>query len=358
MIKKLPKYKLVKRPDRNNLFYVRFSYRSKQFLLNTNLGNEKEARSKAIELIEAHIERVESEFRATSNEKLPVVVEEFLTVRYPNKLKTRSKNRSRISVLLNALGTSETKRITEPLVRKTYLHLVATKVFQEHYLFDLIVAWKCCFKWLIKQGYLAKEDYFANIVAPKASGFRKVTDIIPDEEFEQLLPQFSPQDQEYLTVMRYTSIYPSDIYELRKKHLIPDLDPNSKTGWKMIKKREKAKSRLEVYKQPLHTKIAPILVARVERCKNPEDKLFPEIEEPSFSHFGNNLNARWQVRHKKVFKEKQSKKLTILRHTFITKMVESRVPSSTLKQWIGHAPHSTVLDAIYNHHENTAVDMQ
>jgi hypothetical protein len=353
----LPAYTFYPRTLRRGVtYYVQFSYKGVQRAFNCQTGNKEDAKAKAEELIGAYMDKVDAGLQAGSNQNLDVVVREFLDAQYPDKPETRSKIAQRIRVLQEALGTNKTADISEPLMRKTYHKIMKVRKYQKHYWADLITAWKKCFKFLKKMKYVSNEDFFEYIVAPKTSTFRKFEEVISDEDFDKLLPLFTKEDQNYLMVMRYSSMYQSDIYGLMRKHFKEDPRPGNKTGWLLVKARQKGKSVDEEHEQPMHTKLVDILVPRIKACENGDDKIFPEITETTFKKFGQNLWSRWNWRFKKAFPGRKPLKLTVTRHSFITSAIDRKVHPSTLRRWIGHSPRSKALER-YNHHDGHLEDM-
>lgn len=197
-------------------------------------------------------------------------------------------------------------------------------------------------RFLVDQGKIA-QDFTKGVARPSRHSFGRRDAVWEEDELEAVLAVLNTFDQEVLLVMRWTGMDSSDVFELRRKHLIKD----EKGNWIIRKRREKSKTEEETIVQPIGSKVLPILMGRYKRTKAPEDRLFGGIYSSARS-FTTSLLGR--VRRAAG----PTKDLKSLRHTFATYHAERGVPLDVLRPWMGHALDSRVLDRIYVHRKSTA----
>lgn len=199
---------------------------------------------------------------------------------------------------------------------------------------------------LVDQGKIL-QDFTRGVPMPKRSTFGRREVTWEDAELEAVLAVLEPFDQEVLRVMRMTGMDSSDVYELRRRHLIRD-DAGALT---IRKRREKSKTEEETILQPIASAILPILERRLKETKRPEDRLFGEgfLDARSFTK-----SLLGRVRRATAAAGLPLKHLKALRHTFATYHAERGVPLDVLRAWMGHARDSRVLDRIYVHRASTS----
>lgn len=199
---------------------------------------------------------------------------------------------------------------------------------------------------LVAEGNLV-QDFTAGIPMPPKGSFNVREETWTEEELEATLAAVAPFDAEVLTVMRWTGMDTADVFALRRKHLVKD-----ETGaWMIKKRREKGKSDAETILQPLGSKALPILKARYDSTRHPEDRLFGDAF-ASIRSFNTSLMGR--VRRATAPLGLPLKNLKALRHTFATYHAERGVPLDVLRKWMGHAKDSRTLDRVYVHRASTA----
>lgn len=199
---------------------------------------------------------------------------------------------------------------------------------------------------LVDQGKIV-QDFTKGTPMPKRSAFGRREVTWTEDELAAVLEVLTPLDRDALTVMRWTGLDSSDVFELRRKHLVKD-----ETGaWVIKKQREKAKGPEETILQPIGSVVRQILMDRYKATRLPADRLFDAdfLDARSFTS-----SLRDRVRRATASAGLPLKHLKALRHTFATYHAERGVPLDVLRRWMGHAPDSRVLDRIYVHRASTA----
>ena len=199
---------------------------------------------------------------------------------------------------------------------------------------------------LVEAGKLA-QDFTAGIPMPPKGSFKIREETWTDAELDAALAALVPFDAEVLMVMRWTGMDTADLWAFQRKHMVKD-----ETGaWMIRKRREKGKSDAETILQPIGSKALPILKARYDSTRHPEDRLFGNAF-ASIRSFNTSLMGR--IRRATAPLGLPLKNLKALRHTFATYHAERGVPLDVLRKWMGHAKDSRTLDRVYVHRASTA----
>ncbi len=203
------------------------------------------------------------------------------------------------------------------------------------------------FRWQLDEKNIG-EDPTKNAVLPPRSSFGRRTgkDVWTDEELRQVCDALPKFERDVLRTIRFTGLDSSDVFELRREHIVKD----SEGHLCISKRREKAKSADEHINQPLSPDVLKILKPRIKKAVEPEDKIFPSAYLNSNS-FGATLLKKvgraWTM-------ESSKKDVKSLRHTFASFHANRGVPEDVLRRWMGHSPYSRILEALYIHRKSTA----
>ncbi len=207
-------------------------------------------------------------------------------------------------------------------------------------------------RWEISEGNL-KFDPLVNFQRPAKKEMGRREDIWEPERYEGALSRLSGEDREMLVIFRETAIDPSDLFHLNpKKHIVKAVGPNG-PFWKILKVRQKAKSSSEKIDQPLSKKAAEVILPRLENWFD-------------FSRYTDSHSFGCAIRKKLHRAQKEAGfsptfGIKALRHTFATyhanRYLEGKAgpPMEVLRQWLGHAPSSRVLEGVYMHTESSGM---
>jgi integrase len=336
-------------PKRGKYYQVRFRYNGKQIGIASKLTNKKEADENARPIIrEWWVKNAVTEARQ-AGDPLPLseAVSQYIRAKEPRWKET---NKVVVQRILNGLK----EVLSDIPIQEMTTDLFGSKLEElkgassSKYWANRLSTFRSFFKWCIIMDYLYK-DPTAGIEFPSRIHFgtRKKKDCWTDEEFEKVLTELPREYREGLMVLRYSGIDVSDLFALKKEHFRKD----AKENLKLIKTREKAKSVAETYDQPINSKIKPLINRRLKKAKQDEDKLFKfSFETPR--KFSSAIGKRVRRAFERL--ELEPKDCKSLRHTFATYHVNRDVPMIQLRKWMGHAPGSRTLEAIYDHAESSA----
>ncbi len=193
------------------------------------------------------------------------------------------------------------------------------------------------FRWCVKNDFI-NSDPTINIPNPKKINFgkRQESDMWIDSDFSVLdiLPKF---ERNVVEIIRWTGIDLRDVFTLTKNDFV-----KTKNGYNLVRLRAKAKSTVETVVQPLSKNVERLILNFVKSKK--------EIKNLS------STTTQVCKRLKQAFKSLDIPPKTTkgLRHTFTTYHAKRGVPMHILRQWMGHAPSSRILESIYTHISDTS----
>ncbi len=206
------------------------------------------------------------------------------------------------------------------------------------------------FRWQVAEKNL-ESDPLVNFRRPVKKEFGRREDVWDSERFEKTLALLSGEDREMLVIFRETGMDPADLFHFDPKKNLVEASEGAGKFWKIRKVREKAKSDAECVDQPLSTAAKAILLPR-------RGNWYDLSRYGSAASFGCAIRKRIKAAQVKAG---YSDPLAIkaLRHTFATyhatRYLEGRggPPMEVLRKWMGHAPSSRTLEAVYMHTQSS-----
>ncbi|MFC1586086.1 tyrosine-type recombinase/integrase [Fibrobacterota bacterium] len=200
--------------------------------------------------------------------------------------------------------------------------------------------------WCVRKDLLLKDPSRDVSLPPKINyGRKEIWDLWEDERFTETSKFLNKRDRDLLIDLWYTGMDLSDLYELRKKHVV-EVNPGD---WRVQKVREKAKTKREFINLPISSTIRARWIKHWKSLKKPDDKMFDFHLSNARSHGTAYLKRLKRAQQKAEYKENDLKGTKEIRHTFATRHRNRHVPKDELKQWMGHTPESTVLERLYIH---------
>jgi hypothetical protein len=275
----------------------------------------------------------------------------FLRLRYEGQAENTVREARRLLEQFRVtLGVSQVSEVTKALCEAKKEAMQAGR--SPKYWKNFLTACRKFCRWEVAEGNLSS-DPLVNFKNPSRRKFGRRREVWPEERLEATLAELSPLDRELVTVLRWTGIDSSDLFQLEKSHVVQARTPEGRLFWKLYKLRAKAKSEDEVYDQPLSSRAEPILLARWEAAEAPDSRLWPT------AYCDGESFADALLRRVKAAQERAGQVPTMdiksLRGTWATyhakRYVEGRggPPMEELRRWGGWARDSRVLERLYIH---------
>ncbi len=334
---------LIIDPKKKANIKVGWRYEGKYFRVSTGTKNERKADPIGEELFQKWCNRFSS-FKPSRKDAFEVEI-----TRYDKLENKYLKEGSRVCIRRHLRRLHCTLGISS--VSEATMELVLSKVPQwrdtaspKHWK-NMVLDNRKFFRWCIKQGLIDK-DPTADITLPRKDRFRKkgIESVWPEEEFKEVCKLAKPKDKVYLEILRHTGMDVSDLCLIEKKHIMV-VDERLT----IVKKREKAKSDEETIIQPINSTLLPYFEKALERPSKSKRLFSNEIPKS----FGRHLYQK-VMRLREKIENVPHRDLKALRHTFATWHVERGVPIDVLRQWMGHARDSRILEKLYSHRKSTA----
>jgi hypothetical protein len=401
---KEPKFSLTKR---GREYTARFRWEGVQHRYKTNTSDKLEARILARDHISSLVQQSkEAALSAFSGEplktRLATAVQNFINTEYRDRNRAAKTIKAAERYLANYLVKFTGVKNIEDLTKEVYDHAFDTahqslkpkskygpvEGLQPTSWATLLIYWRKFLFWATDEGFIESRVFKKRKIGRIPQIDRK-EEIWSEDEFQAILALATEGDRETYKVLRWTGIYPSDVYELRRHHF--RLDSRSNT-WRLIKPRAKAKSPDEVYNQPLDGRALEVLLPRINNTKDANQKIFSDLTQyysnehswtASLGHrnddywdmfnfeissdrlreirFGKDYLTKARVSgvksakslpYTKYFKDHVKRKnVKSLRHTYITHQIEREdyPPIDVLRGWVGHTKDSRVLEKFYAH---------
>lgn len=339
------KFSITKRAS--GFLQIRFRVLGRQLALSSKTNSFAVARKRASGIIDSWLAQHKSDLPMIGS-TWKVLIERFIRAKYSySKASTVIPVRRHLKVMRKILGVSNPGFITKSLFENSVTRLIGNS--KPKTWANMLTNCRKFFRWLIEEDVLGVDPSTCVQLPPRSSWGRKTEKHIwSDSCFDALIKSIKdPEDVQILTVLRYTGIDLADLYELRARHIRKDLDGRLM----IIKKREKAKSDLETIKLPLGAMVLDLIKCRITEDKNKQ--LFQGCTRYSSSaSFGSCLYKRVHGAFERI--NRPMRDLKSLRHTFATSHAERGVPMDVLRDWMGHAPSSRILEDLYVHRTSTA----
>lgn len=338
----LPSFSIHPR-DKGNC-EIKFRVDGEQKSISSGTRNKREAEARAKPLLARWL-AAHGKVSAQGKTSLQAAIDAFLETQYANtKPATKTEASLVMRRLAEAFPVDHVQEISPDVFRKgatAYRGDASPK-----YWMNILSITRRFSRSLLDQGKIA-QDFTKGIPSPRKSQFGRREGVWTDEELETAFRFINSFDRDVFLVMRWAGLDSSDVFELRKKHLVKD----DSGAWMFRKRREKSKTEEETILQPVSSVIRDMILAKWNSAKGAEDRLFqgPYINARSFTASLMSRFRRATATAGVTFKDLKS-----LRHTFASYHAERGVPLDVLRVWMGHARDSRVLDRIYVHRASTA----
>jgi site-specific recombinase XerC len=317
---------------------IRFRWEGAQRSISSGTKDEKAAKARAPARIMAWIA---SRSAAVRESPFQAAAEEFSTEQYSDHKKDTV---AEVDLILRRLAATfpelgSVGQLT-PEVFRAKLSQYRGKAAPGYWTNILITTRKFC-RWCVKRGYMAEDPTEGIPVPGKKKGKRR--DVWEDPYFEEVCAVQTAFDRECLLVMRWSGLDSGDLHTFDpRKHLVRD----EMGGLTFKKLREKAKGEEETVIQPVSSKIAACMEARLKSGEG-YGKGYASVRS-----FTASLRLRVQSRMRRAGLPVRD--LKSLRHTFATYHAERGVPLDVLRRWLGHSLDSRTLDRYYIHRASTS----
>lgn len=343
---------IKRRPDRNNQWYAYFRDSDKkphQLLIpDSENYSKKRAEKESETLISKFLGQTTPKGNKPLGRSLKAEFERYLRLHYSfKKANTLSAVRVESDLFFRHLKDDDLMAVDREEANRVAGVILGSGVSAKYWK-NCLGGLKAFFKWLVEEKILV-ESPVAHLKAPKNSELNKVEEVWTEEEVEAVVKRLRGEDRDFFLLLRYTGMYPSDLYALSRKHIVKDREE----GWKIFKLREKAKYPTEIINQPLLPQIQDLVLEAYKTTKDPEDKLFV-VSKSSPRVWGIMFKNRVGTAWKRSFPKKKVKKIKSLRHTFATWLMENDIPIDVAKDWMGHSKNSNTLNAVYLHRQSSS----
>lgn len=358
-MKRDPKPKMEKRPD--GFYQFRFYHpngtRPKVVLEERHSGP-------ALKAAEAHIAKEMSEFRlglskapqaSIEVQEGPLLkdrIQRYLDLRYAGKkAKTTQTQVTRdLGNMLRFSPTPYRDKLTGDMADDIYLKFENTMTRKKelpsektkyHFLTNVCAYWD----WEVEVDPNPRKNPFAHITKPKSDDFTVADEEWDQKEFEGTLKKLEhPEDQVALTVIRWSAMYPKDVFWLQE----PDFQP----GPSILKRRKKSTSKKQVIKLPLRRacpQIVDLVTQRLKAAKGTGKRVFcthyPDTKDVLWvEQFGKRVQKAYEA----AFPGKKPKLVKSFRHTRTTEWLKEGVEPNEVGEWLGHVKGSRMVLAIYD----------
>ncbi len=401
---KEPKFNLTKR---GREYTARFRWEGVQHRFKTNTSDKAEARNLVKDHIVSLVQKAKEEALSHASAKpvkigLVAAIQNFINTEYRDRNRADKTIKAAERYLTNYLVKFTEVENVEDITKEVYDRAFDTarnslkpkskygpvEGLQPTSWATLLIYWRKFLFWASDEGFIDSRVFKKRRVGRIPTIDRK-EEIWSEEEFQAILTLATEGDRETYKVLRWTGIYPSDIFELRRHHFKLDTKNNT---WRLIKPREKAKSPDEVYNQPLDGRALEVLLPRIMNTKDPNQKIFADLtrtystEHSWTASLGHRNEDYWdmvnfetsyvklkEIRYGKDYLTKlrvhgirnpkglpyttyfkahaKRRNVKSLRHTYITHQIErdDYPPIDVLRAWVGHTKDSRVLEKFYAH---------
>lgn len=345
---KTPAYSVKQRPDRDNQWYVYFrdlNKKQKKVCLH-GVKTSAQAQRDAWRVVKESLESLPiPEEKKGSEASVAGEFQRWMRLNYTFKKPTTVKAvQGDGKAFFRYLRPSLLEECTRQEINHATEAILASGISPKYWK-NCLSTLKSFFAWVVSEKLL-QEDPVRHLKPPSSSTFKRDDEVWTEEEVVKTAKHLKEDDKVVFLLMRYTGMYPSDLYHFRKKHIVKDKEQ----GYKILKVREKAKTGTEVIDQPLLPQIEKLILEAYEKAQSAEDKLFVHSDR-SVTVWVMGYRKRVATAYKKAFNKKM-KKLKSLRHTFATWIMEKDVPIDVAKAWMGHSKNSTMLEAVYTHRKS------
>lgn len=381
-IPRLPDPTMVLREDRGGVYYFRFSFQGKAYNPPTGSKNlteatkiaKKFARDLWEEACKAIREKSEQKEEIDQGATLSGTIAHFLRENYDGAPASTTAKISRVLGYLTSYAPSDYLRDLADkavwlgegegkpgiLARYKSDHKPAPATWR-----DTLNYWKGLINYAVDNDLLPKNPIH-KVKGPGSGEMGRRLDIWTTEQYETFI-DYDGSDPLYVEctliakIVRWTGLDEADIFQLTPRHFIKD----RKGHLTLYKRRAKAKrSQKECnYKQPIDPEIAPVIKALLATAKGPDDRFMSrdyEDTERSRNNWVGMISKRRHRRFASLFPGEKMLDYKHLRHTFATYMAAfggpdgKGVPIHVLREWMGHAPGSRVLEEVYLHLSETS----
>jgi integrase len=343
------KWTVVARPDKQA--QIRFRAGGKQVSISTGFKNPKALSAvQQAGLIRKWLKSNPVEKRGKTTFEAEVT--RFIRFQYEGKAShTVKEAEAHLKRFQTILGVSAVEQVTKKLceAKKTQLQGAYSPKTWKNFLTGI----RKFIRWQIGEGVLLS-DPLMNFKNPSRKTFGRRLTTWDLERYKKTLKALKPLDREILTILYETGIDSADFFALRPSHIIEARRPDKTKFWKLYKLRAKAKSSDEMIDQPLSSEALKVILPRLSEW----------FSLPSYST-SNSFVASFLRRVKKAQVKAGFEPMDIksLRHTFATRHAKRFLdgaggpPMEVLRQWMGHAPSSRVLETVYVHTRSNGLYM-
>lgn len=335
-------------PRKRGSAQIRLRVGGTQVAISTGVKNPADlSRSRQVELIRAWL----SKRPAAPTGEIGEEISRFMRLRYEGRAPKTIEDAERfLRRMVGVLKVSKVSDLTKPRCERFKDALRAS--WKAKTWANGLSVMRSFAKWEVGEGNLIS-DPFVNFRFPAKSEFGRRTEVWDLDRYLAVREELSGDDREIFTVMYETGMDSSDIFQLRKEHIVEFRPKGKPKFWGIHKARAKGKSSREIIIQPLSTEAAKILV---------DWKPWDFSRYTTAQSFAANLLKRV---HKAQVRLELPGRLSIkhLRHTFATRHAqryldgEGGPPMEALRQWLGHSPDSRTLERLYVHTETSSLYM-
>lgn len=331
-------------PREGRAWVAMFRWKGKQVAVTTGEGSEPEARKRAPEVIARWFKAQGEKPPVAVTSAFPDAARGFLEAKYMSRKPATAKEAEIILRRLAGVLPEEWGKLTRKTVKPLLPRLKGDA--SPKYWKNILVTTRKFWRWAVEEG-LAVEDVTKGLEGPRSIDFGIRQDIWTEDELEAVVSVLPTRETQAVQIIRWTGMDPADLYNLRKRHFVKD-----KGGvWKIVKRREKAKSEKELIDQPISSRVRDLLLGLHAKAKGPDSPVFPT----SYRSAQVFTVLLWRkVSAAQVRLGMRRLHVKALRHSFATFHAERDVPIDVLRKWMGHSSDSRVLDRVYLHRGSTA----